>query len=170
LQPAFLKTPGLIRNADSKVAKLVVESDVYFSSSRVVNEEADKGYNLFVKKRTGDEAQVGRSIGQTSLAMLLGNESRELEKSCVCTTTSEKFYCSNVIFGCVSAPLSTPTLHILSFLGSMKSNHKQSLAWDAVLLQCFYAKVRDQPHQDLIDQDCAALILEKAKRALSDTT
>lgn len=162
-----MKTPGLISNDDSKVVKLVVEPGVYFASSRTINNVMDKGYNLFVKKRTGDNTKAGRKMDQKSLEMLLGSETTKVEKSCICTGTSENFLCSNEIFGCVSAPLPTPILHILSFLGSMKSNRGNSLGWDAVLMQCFYAKIKNDPHQDLIDPDCAALLLEKARRVLS---
>eukprot|EP00546_Thalassionema_frauenfeldii_P016295 CAMPEP_0178895458 /NCGR_PEP_ID=MMETSP0786-20121207/600_1 /TAXON_ID=186022 /ORGANISM="Thalassionema frauenfeldii, Strain CCMP 1798" /LENGTH=442 /DNA_ID=CAMNT_0020565695 /DNA_START=188 /DNA_END=1516 /DNA_ORIENTATION=+ len=166
-QPIILKTPGLISNDDSKVVKLVVEPGVYFASSRTIDNAMDKGYNLFVKKRTGDNTKVGRKMDQKSLEMLLGSETTKLEKSCICTATSENFLCSNETFGCVSAPFPTPILHILSFLGSMKSNRGNVFGWDAVLMQCFYAKVRNDPNQDLIDPDCAALLLEKARRVLS---
>jgi len=177
LQPATVKTPGLLRNTDSKVVKLVVQSDIYFASSRIVENATNQGHRLFVKKRIGDDStRIGsvrdgnfvasRSHGQKSLAMLrdglvLGEESH-------CHTNNNKYSGNNRVFGCVSASIPLPILYILSFLGSMKSEHRQVLAWDTVLLQCFYTRTRDQAHQDLIDSDCAALLLERAKHVLEN--
>eukprot|EP00548_Thalassiothrix_antarctica_P012569 CAMPEP_0194162190 /NCGR_PEP_ID=MMETSP0152-20130528/79363_1 /TAXON_ID=1049557 /ORGANISM="Thalassiothrix antarctica, Strain L6-D1" /LENGTH=1229 /DNA_ID=CAMNT_0038872073 /DNA_START=279 /DNA_END=3966 /DNA_ORIENTATION=- len=80
LEPATLNTPGLLKNTESKVFKLVVQSDIYFASSRVVEDGTNRGHRLFVKKRINDNSRIdsvrdsnfvaNRSHAQKCLEML----------------------------------------------------------------------------------------------------
>ena len=176
LQPIQLTTPNLLTNTDSRVVKLVVQSDTYFPSSLCVGESNDGGVSIFVKKRTniGDKQGSpsschhfvsGSKHGHTLLSKLRGKQDI-YERDCCCPENG-KHFCSDTVFDCISSPLSPPTLPVLGILGSIDSRRICSLAWDAAILQCYYERLGGKVHiNELIDPGSAALIIAKVKRLL----
>ena len=174
IQPIKLTTPNLLRNTDSKVVEMVVQSETYFPSSLSVHSTSARGVSIYVKKRPAifDEGCsvrsclhfAGGSKHMHALLAQLRGKNDFSKRNCGCPPKGQRF-CTDKMFGCISATLSPPSLPVLAILGSLESKRVTSLAWDARLLQYYLERFGgNTPSNGLIEPGMTALIIEKVKR------
>ena len=174
MQPIQLTTPNLLPNTDSSVVKLVVQSETYFPSSVDVNSASVRGVSIYVKKRPSVDDECcsvnsvlnfasGSKHKHALLTLLRGNNDCT-EKDCRCPRNGQRF-CTDKVFGCISATLSPPSLPVLAILGTLESKRVTCLAWDAGLLQNYLERFGGKtPSNGLIEHGSTAFIIEKVKR------
>ena len=174
-QPIQLTTPNLLRNTDYRVVEMVVKSETYFPSRLSFHSDSARGVDIYVKRRPArvDECYSVHSFlrfatsGCKHTHVLLEQQRGKIEcseRECGCPRSGQRF-CTDRVFGCISATLSPPSLPVLAIRGSLESKRATCLAWDAGLLQYYLERFGGTtPNNSLIEPDFTALIIEKVKR------